>query len=122
MTVFVSKIVHLLAPTALSLHNHQGNTPLHWAALNGHLEVVKILVENKADIKALNIVGRSALYEASDNEKESVVDYLLEHGAIEVGDIPDDEGDENEDKAESSTPKPSAEKTQSSSSEGMDTT
>jgi ankyrin repeat protein len=26
--------------------NEQGNTPLHWAALNGHLEIVQLLVSS----------------------------------------------------------------------------
>jgi ankyrin repeat protein len=35
----------------INVQNEQGNTPLHWAALNGHLEVVKALVQNGADCK-----------------------------------------------------------------------
>jgi ankyrin repeat protein len=35
----------------VNVRNEQGNTPLHWAALNGHLEVVKALVSNGADCK-----------------------------------------------------------------------
>jgi ankyrin repeat protein len=35
----------------INTKNDQGNTPLHWAALNGHLEVVQILVKNGADCK-----------------------------------------------------------------------
>lgn len=31
--------------SALLLQNSSGNTPLHWAAFNGHLECVKALVE-----------------------------------------------------------------------------
>ena len=31
---------------ALNAQNKAGNTPLHWAALNGHLPAVKVLLEN----------------------------------------------------------------------------
>lgn len=31
--------------------NEEGNTPLHWAALNGNLEVVEVLVKNGGDCK-----------------------------------------------------------------------
>jgi ankyrin repeat protein len=34
--------------------NDQGNTALHWAALNGHYEVVEALVKNGADCKIKN--------------------------------------------------------------------
>ena len=29
-------------------------TPMHWAASNGHTEIVQFLVENKADVNAKN--------------------------------------------------------------------
>lgn len=64
----------------LSQKNSGGNTPLHWAALNGHLEVVKILVmAANADPTITNAVGHDAVYEAELNDKGDVVDWLLGH-------------------------------------------
>ncbi|RHZ49074.1 ankyrin repeat domain-containing protein [Aspergillus thermomutatus] len=42
--------------------NHSGNTPLHWAALNTHLECVKALVESGADISIKNDAGLDAIF------------------------------------------------------------
>jgi ankyrin repeat protein len=39
----------------INSQNEQGNTPLHWAALNGHLEIVQLLVSSYgADMKVSN--------------------------------------------------------------------
>ncbi|KAE8352751.1 hypothetical protein BDV28DRAFT_120423 [Aspergillus coremiiformis] len=42
--------------------NHSGNTALHWAALNTHLECVKALVEAGADISITNDAGLDAVF------------------------------------------------------------
>jgi ankyrin repeat protein len=42
--------------------NYSGNTPLHWAALNTHLECVKALVEAGADIAVKNDAGHDAVF------------------------------------------------------------
>ncbi|KAL4996205.1 ankyrin repeat-containing domain protein [Aspergillus recurvatus] len=42
--------------------NHSGNTPLHWAALNTHLECVKVLVEAGADVSIKNEAGLDAVF------------------------------------------------------------
>ncbi|KAL4977998.1 ankyrin repeat-containing domain protein [Aspergillus desertorum] len=42
--------------------NHSGNTPLHWAALNTHLECVKVLVEAGADVSIKNEAGLDAMF------------------------------------------------------------
>lgn len=61
--------------------NDAGNTALHWAALNGHLECVKLLVQAGADVTIINKAGHDAVYEAEINDKGDVVDWLL--GAVE---------------------------------------
>ncbi|KAE8322515.1 hypothetical protein BDV39DRAFT_183931 [Aspergillus sergii] len=42
--------------------NHSGNTALHWAALNTHLECVKALVGAGADITVKNDAGLDAVF------------------------------------------------------------
>ncbi|KAL6239447.1 ankyrin repeat-containing domain protein [Aspergillus navahoensis] len=42
--------------------NHSGNTPLHWAALNTHLECVKVLVKAGADVSIKNEAGLDAVF------------------------------------------------------------
>ncbi|KAL1970875.1 hypothetical protein VTN77DRAFT_2709 [Rasamsonia byssochlamydoides] len=46
----------------INFRNHSGNTPLHWAALNTHLDCVKALVEAGADVGAKNDAGHDALF------------------------------------------------------------
>ncbi|KAK2843930.1 hypothetical protein FQN49_005934 [Arthroderma sp. PD_2] len=48
--------------------NHSGNTPLHWAALNTHLECVKALVEAGADIIMKNNAGHDAVFVAEQSD------------------------------------------------------
>lgn len=64
-----------------SLVNHgnkEGNTPLHWAAYNGHLAIVKLLVAAGADMWAKNSAGHLSMFEAERADKSEVVQYLLE--------------------------------------------
>ena len=42
-----------------------GWTPLHWASLNGHLEIVKTLLAAKAEVNKSNDYGETPLYMAS---------------------------------------------------------
>lgn len=64
--------------------NKEGNTPLHWAAYNGHLEVVKTLLGSGADMWVKNSAGHLAMFEAERADKNDVVQHLLEVGGKEV--------------------------------------
>lgn len=93
--------------------NKEGNTPLHWAAYNGHLEVVKTLLTVGADMWVKNAAGHLAMFEAERADKNDVVQHLLEAGGKEVekagvegmpsaDDIAEVEDEEEEDEAGSS--------------------
>jgi ankyrin repeat protein len=66
--------------TILNAQNKSGNTALHWAALNGHLQSVKKLLENGADPTITNQKGHDAVYEAELNDKKEVVEWVLKEG------------------------------------------
>jgi len=53
-----------------------GSTPLHYAAAQGHLEVVKLLVEHGADWTLVNERGKTAEQWALENHHDAVVEYL----------------------------------------------
>lgn len=61
--------------------DESGTTALHKAAANGHLEVLKLLVEQGSDVNKTDITGCSPLHAASRNGHMSCVKFLVEHGA-----------------------------------------
>jgi ankyrin repeat protein len=68
----------------INLGNREGNTALHWAAYNGHLPVVKLLIAAGADMWIKNAAGHLAMFEAERADKSDVVQYLLEAGGEKV--------------------------------------
>lgn len=66
--------------------NEFGNTGLHWACLGGHLEVVKLLVENGASPAIANDKDQIPLDSALFNGKREVADWFLaQSGGLESG-------------------------------------
>ena len=51
-------------------------TPLHGAAADGHLDVVRFLVEKGADLSILDSCGESVLHRAEFHKRQEVVDFL----------------------------------------------
>jgi cytohesin len=58
-----------------------GPTMLHDAALKGHLESMQVLLENGADVKALNPDGATALHDAALGGHTGAASLLLGRGA-----------------------------------------
>src|SRR5205807_1720950 len=63
-----------------------GNTALHYAAQNGNLSLLKILVEKKGDINATNNFNWSVLHSAASAvvegiENWEIIEWLIENGA-----------------------------------------
>lgn len=70
-----------------------GSTPLHCAAWEGHIAVVKLLLESGADVNARDKFGKTALHDAAFKGHGDVVKLLLEWGAdinskCEIGSTP----------------------------------
>uniref|UniRef100_A0A8C4IKN7 Ankyrin repeat and death domain containing 1B n=1 Tax=Dicentrarchus labrax TaxID=13489 RepID=A0A8C4IKN7_DICLA len=60
--------------------NKRGDTPLHLAARNNHLDALQLLLQSFDIRDAVNMDGETALYQAADNGQEGCVLALLEAG------------------------------------------
>ena len=58
------------------------HTALYAAAHNGHAEVVELLLDNKVSVNGKSTGGWTALYAAACNSHAKVVELLLDNGAI----------------------------------------
>ncbi|KAL1123279.1 hypothetical protein AAG570_002365 [Ranatra chinensis] len=61
--------------------SNMGWTPLHLATYFGHKEVVELLLDNQADINAVNDAGDTPLHKASFINREDLVLLMLERNA-----------------------------------------
>ncbi len=71
----------LEVPWLARVSDTNGFTPLHVAALWGHVDIVQMLLKHKADPNAHNNAGMAPLHGAAMAGHMEVVQLLLEHGA-----------------------------------------
>ena len=62
-------------------YNFNGETALMYASTEGHLDLLKILLDNQADINAEDYSKSTPLHLASFNGHLSIVENLVEEGA-----------------------------------------
>ena len=73
----MNEIRHLVAQGInLNISDYDGRTPLHLAASEGHLEVVKYLVNKGVDITPKDRWGNTALADAILNKQDHIALYL----------------------------------------------
>ena len=58
--------------------NERGETPLHFAAANGHSVIMRLLLEMDASVKAADTIGRTPLHLAAENDHPVCIKLLLE--------------------------------------------
>jgi ankyrin repeat protein len=84
----LTDIIKLLAETGnvdVDLKDSEGQTPLCWAAENGHEAVVKLLVETgNVDVDSKDTWGQTPLSLAAENGHEAVAKLLIETGNVDV--------------------------------------
>ncbi len=67
-------------PQDINIPDNAGNTPLQIAALEGHVKIVKMLLETGCDINCKNIDMETPLIDAVENGHLEVVKLLLDAG------------------------------------------
>ncbi|GAA6099008.1 serine/threonine-protein phosphatase 6 regulatory ankyrin repeat subunit A-like isoform X1 [Tachysurus ichikawai] len=68
-------------PSAVDVHDGNGQTPLMLAVLNGHTDCVYLLISKGANVGARDKWGRTALHRGAVTGHEACVEALLQHGA-----------------------------------------
>ena len=79
----IEKLVLKLIRKGASVHarTERGNTPLHFAAVKGHIGIVKLLVKYKANPNSQNSEGLTPLHYAAMYDNFRAAEVLILKGA-----------------------------------------
>ena len=78
---FIASPSALGNPSELEAKANDGRTPLHAAALTGHVDTARLFLEKGADIHARDEEGRTPLHRAALQGHREMVAFLLARGA-----------------------------------------
>jgi ankyrin repeat protein len=67
----------------INVQNDDGDTPLHYAAYHGRVDIMRELLAHRADVKVCNRAKNTSLHHAAVNGNEDITRELLAHGADE---------------------------------------
>ena len=81
MTSGVKRLLSIRNINVNVKYDEYGETSLHCAALNGHVEIVRLLLQNGADVKAKSNGGSTPLHWAAKFGHVDILHLLLENGA-----------------------------------------
>jgi hypothetical protein len=81
LTTSVKRLLSIRNITVNVKDDRKGWTPLHLAAYNGHVEIIRLLLLNGAEVNAKNNRGRTPLYCAALNGHIDILHLLVENGA-----------------------------------------
>jgi ankyrin repeat protein len=68
--------MHSLCKINFNIVNSDDRTPLHLAAFNGHVMIVRYLIENGAEINSIDRWGGTPLDDALREGLDPIIDYL----------------------------------------------
>lgn len=71
MHILLEKTEHI------DIRDDQGNTALHYAVMNGHYDVTKMLLRRNADPQANNIDGKCALDLCNDKDIKRAIEKAM---------------------------------------------
>jgi len=75
------QVIEQASTEDINSEDHNGNTPLMWACIEGREDLVQVLVEQGANVNMQNFEGETALYHAASMGFHTICCILLENGA-----------------------------------------
>ena len=82
-TAVVEELMRLEAWRHVDLQSTEGWTALHHASINGHVDIVRLLLARGAARDLANAKGDTPLHLAAGRNQLDVIEVLLEHGAAQ---------------------------------------
>ena len=80
---FTTSVKRLLSIRNINVNvkDVSGDTPLHYAARNGHIEISHLLLQNGAEVNVRSMWGRTPLHYAASQGHIDILHLLVENGA-----------------------------------------